>query len=244
MFIHPPVPNRGASRLAAQSAAAVLQRRTRASGFTLLEVIVALGLITLVIGGVYGVAEGSIKLSASMNKARVVEVRVSNFASQWRDYLENVPPTIRLSCGLERGARGAAGNLLIEGGQAPFVWTPALKLADAVEFAVVRSEGKKALSLVVRHLKRLEKPTAMDSYATLAELPILEGLKEFKTQFYEPVEERWFSSWDPKKHPQPPLFMRMQFTLMEDPREHDLTFWIANDLKPAEASSPPERATL
>jgi prepilin-type N-terminal cleavage/methylation domain-containing protein len=84
MFIHPPV-------------------RKVSSGFTLLEVIAALALISLIIGGVYGVADGALRLSTSMNKARMAEMRVTNFVNQWRDYLENVPPTIQLSSGLEIG---------------------------------------------------------------------------------------------------------------------------------------------
>lgn len=224
MFIHPPV------------------RSVRAHGFTLLEVIAALALIMLVIGGVYGVADGALKLGVSMNKARIGEMRVSNFVNQWRDYLENLPPGIQLSSGLEKARRGAAGNLLIENGQVPFVWTQAVRLADAVEFATVKGSDPKSLTLVVRHLKRLEKPTALDDYELIAELPLLTGLKEFKTQFYEPVEKRWFSSWDPKKRARLPLFMRLEFSFLTDPREHEFTFWIANDLQPlalaAETATP------
>jgi len=222
MFIHPPV------------------RSTVPQGFTLLEVIAALALISLIIGGVYGVADGALKLSTSMNKARIGEMRVSNFVNQWRDYLENVPPTIQLSSGLEKVTRGAAGKLLIEGSQVPFVWTPAVRLADAVEFATVKGDEKKSLTLMVRHLKRLEKPTALDDYEQIAELPILTGLKEFKTQFYDPDEKRWYSSWDPRKRPKPPLFMRLQFSFLTYPREHEFTFWIANDLQPLQASVSPQ----
>lgn len=221
MFIHPPALN-----------------RKPAQGFTLLEVIVALALIGIVIGGVYGIADGAIRLSTSMSKARIMEMRVSNFTRTWRDYLENLPPNIRLTAGLEKGARGSAGALLIEGGPAPFAWDRGVKLADAVEFAVVRGTEKKALTLMVRHLKKLEKPTSMEAYRVIAELPLLEDLKEFKAQYYEPNDKRWFSNWDPDKRPQAPLFMRLQFSFQTDPREHEFTFWIANDLMPLAASNP------
>ena len=199
-------------------------------GFTLLEVIAALALISLIIGGVYGVADGSLKLGASMNRARIAEMRVSNFVHQWRDWLENVPPSLRFSSGLDKVKRGAAGTLLVEGGSVPFAWNSSLRLADAVEFATIRGEEPKSLTLLIRHLKRLEKPTAMDAYEQIAELPLLTGLKEFKTQFYSAQDKRWFSSWNPDKRPAPPLFMRMQFTFLKDAREHEATFWIANDL--------------
>lgn len=210
-----------------------------AAGFTLLEVIAALALITLIIGGVYGVADGALKLGTSMNKSRIAEIRVSNFVNQWRDYLENVPPGIRLSSGLEKVSRGAAGNLLIEGSQVPFAWTRAVRLADAVEFATIKGETPKTFTLVVRHLKKLEKPTILDSYRVIGELPLLTGLKEFKTQFYEPNDKRWFTTWNPEKRPAPPLFMKLEFSFVNDPREHEFTFWIANDLKPPQVAQTP-----
>lgn len=217
MFIPPPVREPAAAR------------RVNA-GFTLLEVIAALALITLVIGGVYGVAEGALKLGTSMSRARTAEMRVSNFVHQWRDWLENVPPQIRLSSGLDRVKRGAAGTLLVENGPVPFQWTPSVRLADAVEFATVRGSEPKSLTLLVRHLKRLEKPTAMDAYEQMAELPLLTGLREFKTQFYSAPDKRWFSNWDPDKRGAPPLFMKIEFSFLNDPRLHEATFWIANDL--------------
>jgi prepilin-type N-terminal cleavage/methylation domain-containing protein len=199
-------------------------------GFTLLEVIAALALISLIIGGVYGVADGALKLSASMSRARTAELRVSNFVHQWRDWLESVPPNIRLSSGLEKVKRGAAGTLLVEGGPSPFAWTPAVQRADAVEFATVKGDRPKSLTLLVRHLKKLEKPTALDDYEEIAVLPLLTGLKEFRTSFYDPVEKRWYTSWDARKREKPPLFMKLEFSFLDDPREHEATFWVADDL--------------
>lgn len=195
----------------------------------------ALGLITLILGGVYGIAEGSLRLGASMSKARLMETRVSHFTMTWRDYLENLPPGIRLSAGLEKGARGSAGALLIEGGPAPFAWSQSLALADAVEFAVVRGDREKSLTLLVRHLKRLEKPTPLENYQLMAELPLLQHLKTFRASYYDAGEKKWFASWDPDKRAAPPLFMRLNFAFLDDPREHELVFWIANDLKTVQA---------
>jgi hypothetical protein len=49
-------------------------------------------------------------------------------------------------------------------------------------------------------------------------------------QFYEPVDDEWYANWDPKKRPEAPLFLRLQFQLGEDPRRHEQVFWVANDL--------------
>lgn len=205
-------------------------RKHHAQAFTLLEVILAMALIGMILGGVYGVGNGTMQLGKSMSDARVAETRISNFVNQWRDYLETMPPGIQLTAGAEKVARGASGNLFILGGHMPFTWDRRLKLADAVEFGLVRNKDSKDLSLVVRHLKRPLKARTPDQFDTLAELPILEGLKQMQWQFYEPVEKKWFTSWDPTKRPQPPLFMKLRFAFSVDPREHEYIFWIANDL--------------
>jgi hypothetical protein len=144
--------------------------------------------------------------------------------------LENLLPGIRLSCGLEKAKRGAGGNLLIEGGQVPFVWSSRVRLADAVEFAIVRGKETGSLQLNVRHLKRLEKPNAFDVYSQIAELTLLDGLKEFRWEFYDTEKKRWFATWDADKHPAPPSHMKLHFQFLKDPREYVFTYWIANDL--------------
>jgi len=57
-------------------------------------------------------------------------------------------------------------------------------------------------------------------------------------QYYDAGEKKWFSAWNPEKRPAPPLFMRLHFAFHADPREHEFTFWIANDLQPAVAAAP------
>ncbi|MCA1963296.1 MAG: prepilin-type N-terminal cleavage/methylation domain-containing protein [Prosthecobacter sp.] len=208
------------------------------SGFTLIEVILAMGLIGLLIGGVYSIANGALQLGLSMNQARLSETRLTHFTTAWRSYLETLPPGARLSCGLEKVRRGAAGRLLIEGAPPPFVWSSRVRLADAVEFAITRGEEAGSLQLMVRHLKRLEKPNALDAYAQIAELPLLRGLKDFRWEFYDAEKQRWFSNWNPDKQPAPPLFMRLHFQFLKDPREHHFTYWIANDLAPSTAGQP------
>lgn len=209
------------------------------AAFTLIEVIMAMALIGFILSAVYGVANASLQLGKSMSTARVAETRISNFVTQWRDYFETMDPGVQLSAGLEKVARGASGNLFIAGGHMPFAWQRQLSLADAVEFGVVRNRESKDLSLMVRHFKLNPKDRSSGEYNLISELPILEGLKQMQWQFYEPVEKKWFTSWDPKKNPQPPLFVKLKFAFNADPREHEYTFWVANDLAQV---SPPQPA--
>lgn len=203
------------------------QRRAHA-GFTLLEVLAAMALITFVIGGVYGISGSAVELGRSMSEARVIETRVTNFVSVWRDYLETMTPEARFSAGVEKTAHGGPGAILIEGGAIPFAWHPLLRQAEAVEFRAQRDDT--GLALVVRHLRKPERPKQPGEYEVIAQMPLLDGLEKLSWQFYEPVDDQWFANWDPQKRPEAPLFMRMSFQLREDPRRHEHVFWLANDI--------------
>lgn len=223
MCTRPTARSRGRKTVAA---ACSRRRKTAAAGasvgFTIIEVIAALALIVFLIGGVYSVGNGTMVLGASMSRSRITETRITSFAAQWREYLETLPAGIVFS------AKDRA--LLIENGTVPFAWHRAIRRADAVEFAVARRDGAAGGDFLVRHLKRPERPTSADEYKVVAELPLLEGIREWEWRFYEPLEKKWLSSWDAKKRPQPPLFMRLRFAFVDDPRSFEYTFWVANDV--------------
>ena len=208
--------------------------RAARGGFTLLEVIVGMALITLVIGGVYGIANGALQLGTTMREARIKENRITRFTAQWRDYLETLPPGTVWTAPPGSAGSGSSGKLLIEGGSAPFAWQKAVRLADAVEFRVDRSERSNDLALYIRHLKRPERANSVSDYETMAEIALLENVEQLQWQFFDPSEdnEGWFSTWDPEKRPLPPLFMRLKLQFTDDPSSHDFTFWVANDLQP------------
>lgn len=215
---------------------AIISHRAH-SGFTLLELLLTLVLSGLLISAVFGVTDGATQLGKSMNAARVTETRISNFVMEWRDFFENVPPGMMLDCGVGRTARGTSGRLLITGSQMPFCWDSRLKLADAVEFGTVRGEGRKTFNLVVRHLKHPARARDPKALEVVAELPLLENLTRMQWQFYDAVEKKWFADWDSKKRAAPPHLIRLRFAFQDDPREHEHTFWIANDLQPQRASA-------
>lgn len=180
-----------------------------------------MALIVFLIGGVYAVGSGSVALGASMNRARIFETRVSSFTSVWREYLETLPPNIGFSVKDKK--------LLIENGTVPFAWTRAVRRADAVQFSLDHTPGEEGSTFMVRHLKRPKKAKAPGEYDLMAELPLLEGVRALDWTFYEPQSKKWLGQWDPKKFPQPPLFMRLHFAFVGDPREFEYTFWVAND---------------
>jgi prepilin-type N-terminal cleavage/methylation domain-containing protein len=211
--------------------ASIERRRGSPAGFTLLEVIAAAGLISIVMAGVFGIATASMELGRSMSAARLVETRVGNFVACWRDYLENLPGGSSLHAAVTAGPLNSSVPLFLECSPPPFAWTAVTRQADAVEILTRRTADRKepVMDLVVRHLVRPERPTVASPFETVAELVLLEGLTEFQARFYDPSEDRWFVNWDGENRPGPPLFVRIKFRLQEDSRLHEHTFWLQNN---------------
>ena len=215
-------------------------------GFSLLEVIAAMTLIIFLMGGVYGIADGTLRLGASMGTARVNEARLMNFTGQWRSYLENLPAGTRLTAGAGRTASKDEARLLFENGGAPFAWSRAARAAAAVEIAVVR-ESTSAANLVVRHLKRAERASSSDGYFIIAEMPLLQGVQICAWEFCDPVNNVWTGEW--KETSRVPSFMRLRWQCAGEAAAHEEVFWIsgeartdsqnATNLQPADSASQP-----
>ena len=228
MFIHPTARTNKAGRWA--------------RGFTLLEVIVGMALLIIVIGGIYGVANGAITLGKAMADRRIQETRITNFISAWREYLETLPPETIITVGEKPSRRFGKGSLLFENGSVPFAWTRNVKLAPAVEFKLVRSETVPHSSdLIVTHLRKPERATSADDYEPIARMPLLEGLSEFTWQFYDAEKKKWVTLWEDQPHP--PLFMRLRIGFISEPKPFEYVFWFSggnqrNDALPP-GSQPP-----
>jgi hypothetical protein len=217
-----------------------------AQAFTLLEVILAMALLMIVIGGVYGIANGAIGLGKAMADTRIHESRVMNFVSAWREYLEGLPPNTSITVGSKPSRTFGRGSFLVENGTVPFAWNPRVRLSPAVEFKLKRSETDPASStLWVRHLEKPKRASAND-YEVISELPLLENLREFTWQFYDAPEEEWVTLWEDEPHP--PLYMKLRFSFTYEPRSkaYEYTFWISggNQVNETKAGEPAVQPTV
>ena len=209
------------------------------AGFTLIEVIAAMAIMMTVIGGVYGIASGAMRLGKTMSENRIHETRISNFVTSWREYLETLPPNTVLTVGEKPSRKFGRGSILIENGTVPFAWSREVRLCPAVEFKVVRSkEDRNASDLLVRHLDKPKRATSPDDYEVVAELPVLQGLRDFYWEFYDPEKKKWIVKWEDR--PTPPLFMRLRFSFTNEPRDkaYEYVFWFSGGNRINEIGAP------
>ena len=213
--------------------------KSKPSGFTLIEVIAGMALMMTVIGGVYGIASGALGLGKTMASSRIHEARLMNFVSAWREYLETLPPNTRITVGEKPSRKFGRGSILFENGSVPFAWSREVRLAPAVEFKLVHSKtDRNASTLFVCHLRTPERATSPDDYELIAELPLIEGLREFTWQFYNAEKKKWVTLWEDQ--PAPPLFMRLRFSFAHEPRDkaYEYVFWFSGGNQINEAGAP------
>ena len=203
-----------------------------------------MAILMTVIGGVYGIANGAISLGKTMSETRIHEARLMNFVTTWREYLETLPPDTRISVGEKPSRKFGRGSLLFENGTVPFAWTRAVRLCPAVEFKLVKSRDRSQGSdLVIRHLRKPERATSPEDYEVMAEMPLMEGLREFTWQFYDAEKKKWVTLWEDK--PAPPLFMRLNLSFMTEPREkrYEYVFWFSGGNQINEVGAPVANGT-
>jgi prepilin-type N-terminal cleavage/methylation domain-containing protein len=120
------------------------ERVRRNAGFTLLEVIVALALMTFVVGGICAIANGAVQLGSSLAVARLREARVNAVVGALRVFFETLPMDAELSLDKE-------GSLVVGDAGSPFGWNSKMESCRLLKILIVPGEKPNISVLVARH---------------------------------------------------------------------------------------------
>ena len=186
-----------------------------ASAFTLIEVMAGMALLVCLIGSVYGIADGTLRLGTSLSTARVSDARVNHLFNQWRAGMENLGAGAKLTA-LNNGERQ---EILVEDARPLFAWNRAGRTAAATR--LIYSESSAALT--VQHLKRNERG-ASDDYLTVGELPLVEGVSRCTWEFYDAETKEWQDHWIIEERL--PALMKVRCVFSGEPFPAEATFAI------------------
>ena len=177
-------------------------------GFTLIEVIAALALVMLLVGGIYSIAGGALELSRASGEARLADLRVTNLVELWRRQFENLPAQAQLR--VEPGDDGPW--LGIENSAGLLAWNSALADADTTAFGFEEGE------LILEQWSGSER---------LAAVTLIDDVTSCDWQFYDPGEERWIDNQWPHQNRRPQL-AAVTFQLGRDPGPQRHVFRVAS----------------
>lgn len=174
-----------------------LQRRQLAA-FTLVEIILAMGIFLLMAGGIYLAVSTSVRASAELGTAQMDARKFSSFIRFLREGFSNLPAEAELSLrSRDQGHRGRSVELLIRRAAGAFE-TGALESfgSGVVLGALPDGKGKSRFSLM-RFSDTLSE-SDRDRFLDQAEwLPVLENVELVKWRFWNPQQNQYVETWEP-----------------------------------------------
>ncbi len=208
------------------------------SGFTLLEMVVALAVFVIIIAGVFAIAQGSMELSSDMSVAQERSMIRQNFIEFLRESFRRLPgdADITLAVKAQRGAYVPTISVF-NGGDA-FTPGPAISPDASVDLFADEMPGgylRVGLRLVDADetsqrrnaLGPAAPPQRRSSGAKAVVLPLIDRVGRFEWQFYDSQQQKWTNNW---KGPGRPLFAELQFAL-DDGDVSRAVFWIPPVMK-------------
>ena len=191
----------------------ITNRRTR--GFSLIEIIMALAIISLLVGGVYGLGSGALRMSQRVADVQNREILLHNFLQLCRDNYERMPGNAQITA-YQDERQGGFSEVVFYKYPLAFAWSGVAATTGRVVVLTDKNTSG-SLDVFVLYVEEPEDEageTDLDEtddtdYRALMksdpdpEMPhqsirILSGLREFRWRFYDQVEQEWVYQWEDK----------------------------------------------
>lgn len=211
--------------------------RSRRGGFTLLEVVLSMGILALLAGSIYAISNSAITASRTTMEGQLAVRRVDAFLRVTRDALLNLPAQATVSLEVARGPGGDPEPRLKLGNVQGVFGVPSLGGGSLVLAARPRADGSRTISMLRIPAKAGEKEiaTALASPGT----PLLPGVRKPRWSFM--LGDAWKEEW-PAGSPRPSL-VKLQFEINGLPDPVEAIFFVPPVTElPVEASPSPTPA--
>lgn len=175
-------------------------RRTSHQGFTLIEVVIALGLMAALILGCAFMATANIQLANGINKQQSENTLRESFFDMMKMQLTSLPGNTRMELIYTKGMQPYEYTLVLQNVPMAFTWGGVERIAKAVEIAgVKRRDG--FLNVVMRYY---ENPILSDTEniadarkeEPFAEVILMEDLRFFEWRALDGRTMDWQLDWD------------------------------------------------
>ena len=172
-------------------------------GFTLLELVLAIGLLALLVGMIFSVATQNIALGNAVVARQNEESLEAAFIDLLGDQFSAMPGNARMELTSEDTGAQYLSDLTIQNVPLSFTWGGAERIAKAVQISTVRRRDG-LLDIVMRYYENevLEEtqevgdsPSVLDN-EPFAEVILLEDVQAFEWQVLDGRTMEWQYDWD------------------------------------------------
>ena len=212
-------------------------RKRRSRGFTLLEIVIALGLMGMLVGMIFRVARTSVQLSQMVVETQTVTMEKNAFFNLLQHHFENMPGNaiIRLVSKDSRNGDVTRSLFTLTFQNVPmsFDWGDTPITAEAVELATVEQrDGFVDVILKFYDEKILADSDARanDNLEPFAEITLVEDLWMCDCEVVDAISMEQFTEWDNDGK----LPLQVKFYCRFEPSSDIVlqTFWVVPRLNP------------
>lgn len=203
-----------------------IRHRLPRRGLTLIEVMVALGIMVILLGGLFTIVQTSLRTVLLMDESSSREDEISNLTDVFRQGMRELPARASLLAGPVRVEGESA--MLIGVQRAPGFLTWSVE-PEAERTAVLLAFLPQPDNLWTVAIKRFEADEEPGDLAQLLSqgrdipwLPLVADLGGISAQFYSPARDEWRENWDEPDIR--PGLIRWRLVWERETLEHD--FWI------------------
>ena len=168
------------------------RERGQSSGYLLLEVLLALAVLTLVVGMVFRIIQTTVKVTADINFLQTQQRKVDGISELLRRNFDSMPGT----CVFQTRKVNGSLELIFRYAPFSFSWVRAgANFGTVVLASRPQPDGRLALSVLQ------EGGNALDSYIDAGNekkaewFPLMNDVEQLSWRFYSAVTGKWLSDW-------------------------------------------------
>lgn len=175
---------------------------TRPSGFTLLELVIAMGLLTIIVGMVFGIARTSLALGNTIVATQNEEMEHQAFIDLLSQRFSALPGNTRLDLKVEDSGAHYLSDLTLQNVPLSFTWGGEERIAKAVQLSTVRRRSG-YLDIVLRYFENEILEGSESSFGStaiaeepFAEIVLLTDVAYFEWRVLDGQSLEWQYDWE------------------------------------------------
>jgi hypothetical protein len=176
--------------------------KSRASGFTLLELVIAVGLMSIIVGMVFSTARSSLALGHAIVESQNEEMLHQSFFDLLSQRFTALPGNTRFDLQVSDSGSHYLSDLTLQNVPLSFTWGGQARIAKAVQISSVKKRSG-YLDIVLRYYENeiLEDSAAPASTSSLneepfAEIVLLTDVAYFEWRVLDGRSMEWQYDWD------------------------------------------------
>ncbi|MES2440015.1 MAG: type II secretion system protein GspJ [Verrucomicrobiota bacterium] len=210
--------------------------RPRTAGFTLLELVIAIGLLAMLVGMVFGTARTSLALGNTIVETQNEEMLHQAFFELLNQRFSSLPGNTRFDLKVEDSGSHYLSDLTLQNVPLSFTWGGQARVAKAVQLSTVKRRSG-YIDIVLKYYENEvleDSSTSFKSTATsnepFAEIVLLTDVAFFEWRVLDGRSMEWQYDWD--QQGRLPLQVELTLAIGAKGEEIRQIFWIAPKANP------------